>query len=259
MKNSNKYLVLFSGGKDSFITAIRLVNEQNKVILLSFNGGSLIAEQNLKYGADRLIARYGNDKVEYAGIYPTAATIAKLNRSWIHRAWKDIGNEYPDLTNCQIQCLHCQTAMWIAAIAYASAKDIKNIASGYKKDDEFCTGLTNYTNSIVDIAKSNFNINIQFPVWDMEDDKCERELELETNGFYPQVLEPKCLIGTSPKNGLCESESHDLMKYFDIELKPHFIDLVNNLIPIFKLLKITDISRSILQYPLIHSENNSLY
>ena len=36
------------------------------------------------------------------------------------------------MTNCQIQCLHCQTAMWVCAIAYAKAKNIKNIAAGYK-------------------------------------------------------------------------------------------------------------------------------
>lgn len=249
---AEKYLVMFSGGKDSFLTACRILNGGDNVVLLSFNGGSMIAEKNLKHGAERLIQRYGQDKVEYVGIYPTIALIQRLNSNWIHMSQKQLGAEYPNVTNCQFQCLHCQTAMWISAIAYCNAKGIKYIACGYRKSDIFCTGSQEYMYRISKVAQ-HFNCYIETPVWDVDND-WERDQEMLFNQFVPKVLEPKCLIGRAPLKGLPKEEHDDMIKYFDKNIDSKLIELVNSLTPILKNIKLSDESFTLLEYPYVHKE-----
>ena len=252
MDDCKKYLVMFSGGKDSFLTACRILNGGNSVVLLSFNGGSVIAEKNLRHGADRLIQRYGADKVEYAGVYPTIATIQRLNSTWIYKTQKELADEYPYVTNCQFQCLHCQTAMWISAIAYCKAKDIHYIACGYRKSDVFCTGSPEYMDRISEIARK-FDCYIETPVWDIEND-WERDQEMLYNQFVPKVLEPKCLIGRAPLKGLSSNEHWDMIKYVDDVLYNKLWDLVDNLVPIFKNIKLFDESFSLIDYHYTHKD-----
>lgn len=243
---NEKYLVLFSGGKDSFLTACRLINNGNKVILLSFNGGGVIGEENFLHGVNRLIKRYGKGRVEFAGIYPTVGTIARLNRTWVYDTQQELGNKYPNITNCQFQCLHCQTAMWVAAIAYAMAKDIKFIASGYKKTDVFCTGMDRYLKRITTIANEH-NISIEFPLWELANDY-ERDIEMSRYSFWPQVYEPKCVLGNPVKNGLPIKEQDDMMRYFDDELIDIFIQSIDSLVNIFRYIKLDNKSFHIIHY-----------
>ena len=233
------YLVLFSGGKDSFLSACRLLNDGHKVALLSFNGGAVCGEENIKSGAERIVKRYGSDNATYEGVYSTAATIRRLESRWAYFSQKELGERYPNLTNCQFQCLHCQTAMWTAAIAYCLAKDIKFIASGCKENDIFCTGNVLYLNRIKDIA-SKHGISIVFPLWELKND-WEREIEMVRYGFLPSVLEPKCLIGRPPKNGeLCEAERVDMESYFADELAEAVEEGIERLRNIFKYMHLGD-------------------
>ena len=237
MESSSTYLVMFSGGKDSFLTACRLLNKGNKVKLLSFNGGGVIGEQNLLHGVNRLLKKYGEDNVEYVGIYPTISIIQRINRTWVYATQKELGEKYPSATNCQFQCLHCQTAMWIAAIAYCQAKEIKHIACGYRSNDVFCTGITEYMDEIKKIA-SQFDIDIVTPVSDIKDD-LDRDFEMSSYGFAPQVLEPKCVLGNPAKDGLLSNEERtDLMSYFSENLYYQFDDAINSLIPMFSVIRI---------------------
>lgn len=246
LKYNEKYLVLFSGGKDSFLTACRLLNNRHRVVLLSFNGGAVIGEENFSHGVNRLIKRYGKDMVEFAGVYPTVGTIARLNRTWVYGTQQELGNKYPNITNCQFQCLHCQTAMWAAAIAYAKAKNIKFIASGYKKTDVFCTGITRYIERITAIA-NKYNIFIELPLWDLPNDY-ERDLEMIRYGFYPSVYEPKCVLGNPVKNGFPDKERDDILRYFDNELVNAFIESIDSLTNIFKYIKLSEKSFTVLHY-----------
>lgn len=253
IKMQEKVLVLFSGGMDSFLTVCRLANSKKKAILISFNGGGLVGEENLKHGANRLINRFGEQYVEYAGVYPTVSTIMRLNREWVYSRQDELGKNYPSATNCQFQCLHCQTAIWIAAIAYCKAKGITTIAAGYKKTDVFCTGLDAYITRIKTLANA-FGISIELPVWDLGDD-FERQLEVGSFQFEPRVLEPKCLLGNPVMNGFPKDEKKDIVKYFDDNLSDKLKDYVNNLIPIFRHIKLSDKSFKTMHYPEITGKN----
>lgn len=206
-----KVLVLFSGGKDSFITACRTVSDGYKAVLISCQTGSIFGEPYLRYGAERLIDRFGEDCVEYAGMLRSSPAKMRLSEGWLHSQWQSLGGVYPLLSNCQIQCLNCQTAMWICAIAYAKAKNISFLECGYKASDVFCTGIMEYTEIIKSIA-SKFNKSVRFPVWDMEGD-FERDTELMHYGFHPSVLEPKCMLGCPPREQMTEETRGQLMQY----------------------------------------------
>lgn len=237
----DKSLILFSGGKDSFIAACMEIESGFEAVLFSCNGGFLAAEENLLHGVTRLKNRYGADKVSYAGVYPTAATLQRLNTDWTYMAAAEWGQKYPHLINAQVQCLNCQTAMWVAAIAYAKAKEIRRVCSGYRSSDEFCTGSPDYCGRIKVLAEQE-GVKVRFPVWDKrewQEDPYSRDLEMVQRSFEPQVLEPKCLVGRPVSSRTSEMEQ-EMMEYFDASLAPKFKEYVENLATIFKYLKLSE-------------------
>lgn len=254
--NTQPALVLFSGGKDSFLAASRLAMTGTPVVLLSFNNGAMIAEGILAKSAQRLINRYGDVLVSYAGCYNTAAVFQSM-RDWnADTPWSRLGQEYPSLYTSQVTCLLCQTAMWSAAIAYAVAKDIPRLASGYRKSDPFCTGWTGYCNRISDLA-AKYGRYVLCPVWN-DDTWCqnpgERDYEMARHGFEPAAFEPaafepKCTLGR-PVHTLSEQEQNDMARCLDAALLDIAASRIEKLIPVFRAIRLSSQSMHGLDYPI---------
>lgn len=244
-------LVLFSGGKDSFITACKEIEAGYHVYLISFNNGAMAAEENLVHGVKRLQNRYGKDCVEYAGVYNTAALIMRLNEAWTYMPQKELGEKYPNLINAQLTCLHCQSAMWVSAVAYANAHGISRIVTGYRKSDSFCTGHDVFLEGMKTLA-SHYNISVEFPVWNTpkwdETHGWERNCEMNMRSFLSKVLEPKCLLGR-PTHPMSETEKQDMTNFFNTQLKPLLLPQVKNLIPIFRCIQLEEKSLVAIEYP----------
>lgn len=153
----------------------------------------------------------------------------------------ELGEKYPSLSYCQARCLHCQTAMWVAAIAYAKAKEVKAIAAGYRRSDLFCTGYNRYR-ELMEMVAGNNRTALDFPVWDLYKDNAERDLWMVCHGFGPAVLEPKCLLGTPSRSGLPQEEREDLARYTEEHLIPRMQVLIEYLAPIFKVLRLSGMS-----------------
>lgn len=243
-------LVMFSGGKDSFITACRLIMKGYRVRLISFNNGAVWGETNLLHGVKRLTNRFGEERIQYEGVYNTAGIVMSLTDSWSYLTQLQLGEKYPTLINAQLQCLHCQSAMWVSAIAYAVAKDIEMICTGYRSSDVFCTGHTEFINAMSEVAKS-FGIEVNLPVWNTSEwDKLngwERDNEMALFQFQPQVYEPKCLLG-KPVKAMTKREKEDMMKFFDDNIKPVFVEEINHMIPVFRCMKLSSVSLIPLNY-----------
>lgn len=231
-----KALVLYSGGKDSMLAACDLVAIGYEVVLLACNCGALVAEENLLHGVKQLKECFGADVVSYAGCSATAATMCRLSEYYTNTPVQDFAKNFPTLTPCQIRCLNCQSAIWVAAIAYAKARGIRTIACGYKATDEFCTGMQSYWDSLISIA-SRYEIALLRPEWDLVTDY-ERDIKMIRYGLYPAVLEPKCLLGT-PATPLSDTEREDLMNYFAENLYAEMLGQINNLSKIFKHLRLS--------------------
>lgn len=66
---SSKVLQLFSGGKDSFLSTCKLLEEDNTVFLATFENGCGLCCENVRHGVDRLTEKYGKERVVFLGIY----------------------------------------------------------------------------------------------------------------------------------------------------------------------------------------------
>lgn len=251
-------LILFSGGKDSFLTACREIKAGNAAKLISFNNGAVLGEQNLLHSAARLKNRYGPKAVQYIGCYNTSAVIHHLSGMHADTNWETLGSRYPNLINAQINCLHCQTAMWICAIAYASAHRIPAIAAGYRKSDLFCTGMPEYGRRMLHLARE-FGCQVRFPVWDddlwmQSPGGIERDFEMERNRFSPAVLEPKCMIGR-PVKPMCDAAKQDVIRYIDEILLPVTESEIRHMQPVLKTLPIGPESMAVIEYPVPDGKN----
>lgn len=246
-------LLLFSGGKDSFVAACRELTAGNRVLLISFNNSAVLGEKNILHGVARLQRKFGENRISYAGCYNTGAIIQNLKQKWADLSWIELGTDYPHLTNAQMTCLHCQTAMWISAIAYARTKGISVIAAGYKQSDPFCTGFGVYHKQIQSLAYENY-CKIRFPVlddseWIDSPEGIKRDYEMARYGFIPAVYEPKCMLGR-PVPPMSSEMKQDMDNYFERNLKQIALDEINKMIPIFRSLRLTPESMEVIDYPL---------
>lgn len=234
-----KVLLMFSGGKDSFIAACKLVEQGYKTYLMMFNSGCIASEENVLHSSQRLRKRYGNE-IEMIGIRSTMATHLRISRPWKEFSVRDLSSRYPDVTGVQSQCFFCQTSMWIEAIAYCKAHNINKIATGYKSSDTFCTGNKQYLDFIREIA-SEYNIEVELPMWnfiDTKDGLDKRDQEMCARRFLPSVLEPKCTVGLPAKHKISDKEVEQLINY--IKEYIDYIEMINKSSEILKHIKITN-------------------
>lgn len=91
-------LVLFSGGKDSFLSTIYLIEQGYKVILVHFDNGQTIGINNVKIGYKRLLKKYGSEKVSYIG----TKNISCFFRNFIIKTYnmylEEINKKYGNIT-----------------------------------------------------------------------------------------------------------------------------------------------------------------
>lgn len=247
---SKRVLVLFSGGKDSFLTACKYLDAGYSVGLLSFNNGALAAEKHLLHGATRLSNRYGADRVQYEGVYNTAATISRLKEWYANQSYMVLRTEFSNLVPTQVMCLHCQVAMWIAAIAYADARHFDAIATGYHKSDEFCTGSTKFIRAMSALAGVR-RIHVDTPLWEEADDgvpwEVWRDLQMTSRGFEPSVLEPKCMLGM-PCSKLTPDQEREMVCYYERHLIKIAESQITHLSSVFKHLRLSSESLAVGDY-----------
>ncbi len=229
-------LVFFSGGKDSFITACMCIEMGYHVKLISFNNGCMVAEENILDSVNRLVNRYGKDFVEYVGCCSTVGTFASLRAKLSTMDLQDVSSRYPHVCIAQLNCLHCQTAMWITGLAYCEAKDLKYIATGYKSSDKFCTGIPEYLEGMKTLC-SAFGVEVITPLYnlDLADNSFERNNEMLRRGFNSSVYEPKCMLGL-PVEAPNQDQVDSLIKALDY---PTMLEEINHLTPILKSIKLT--------------------
>lgn len=232
-------LVFFSGGKDSFITACKCVEEGYHVKLISFNNGCVANEENILHSAERLISKYGEEHIEYVGCYNTWGVFTSFRCKLVNTPFKEIYKSYPHLCMSQLNCMQCQSSMWVAGIAYCIAKDIKYIATGYKNTDNFCTGIIRYLQEMKILALG-FGIEVLTPMFDsnLKDKSVERDIEMGKRGFLPCVYEPKCMLGC-PSQKPSQEGVDSLMKAFKDTVTDTVMNEIQSLVPIFKNIKLS--------------------
>lgn len=210
MRSNKDVLLLYSGGKDSTLSAIRLKNMGYNPYFIHFDNGSMLdvdkpflTFQKSFEGLDAYHFPY-----EYSDV-----DISKLFLRYFED-WQDKSN--PLLTS-EIRCLSCRMAMYTKTLEIARYNKFKFVAEGARISQKFFIEQEKFIPRFKELA-DNFGITLLYPVLHLEDDK-EEIKELLANGHSSKTWESKCLLGESAMDKTKEDEDV-IMHYYDEHIRP---------------------------------------
>ncbi|XOB40911.1 MAG: hypothetical protein ACKKMW_02480 [Candidatus Nealsonbacteria bacterium] len=224
MNKKKEVILLFSGGRDSFLSACYLVEEGFKVYMVTFENGIGLQVHNAEHGAKRIIERYGKEMVEFLGPHCVAGVWREFFLPYFNMKPSEILSEYGELTISQFHCLTCRSAMYVWTIIKANQMGIKYIADGARKDQGFVIELPIMIKKFKDFL-AEYSIELLLPVLNL-DSNWERKNLLLLRGFTPKTLEPQCLIGAPlPKMPSKEIQTA-VVNYFDKVVLPRAREII---------------------------------
>ena len=188
-----KCLLLLSGGKDSFLSACRVIEQGYKVFLVTYDNGCGLQIENVNKTTQTLKERYGDEKVESLGIRPISGIWRSFFLPIYNMKPSEINKEYGEITYSQLNCLTCRTAMYVYSIMLCKQLNIEAIAEGARRDQGFAIELDEMINSYRELLKKH-EIELITPVHDLNDNWMLKN-ELLMSNFTPKTHEPQCLIG----------------------------------------------------------------
>jgi len=228
MSSKSRVLVLFSGGKDSFLTTCILAKAGHKISLVTFENTAGLACHNVKHGTERIIKKYGSESVDFLGIYSIAGIWRQFLLPFLNEKPKDILVKYGNLSYSQFNCLTCRSAMYVVAISLARQMKIGTIADGGRISQGFVIELPPMIKQYSHFFKCHKK-KLIFPVLDLSSD-WKRKNELLVKGFVPKTLEPQCLLGAPLPNEKTpdKEEQSAIVKYFKTEILPNANKMLAN-------------------------------
>lgn len=221
-KRTNKdVLLLYSGGKDSTLTALRLKKAGFNVYFMHFDNGYMLDN-------DKPYLTFKNTFANCPGYYfdyeNHAINIKEIFVDYFSKWQKD---KDWDLTSnslsSEIKCLSCRMAMYTRALQYARERDFKYLAEGARISQQFMIEQPKMLNYFKELA-NNYGIKILYPVLNIEDDELEKK-ELLENGFSTKSWEGKCLIGRPPKDKNSLDEKI-IIDYYNEIIKPKMLSKI---------------------------------
>ena len=220
-----KVLVLFSGGKDSLLSTILLLEQGYQAYLVHYDNMCQVGSKNIKSGVQRLQKKYGDDRVKFLGTKNVSALFRSFIRPFYNLKPNVILTHYGKISVSEYNCLCCRLAMYIASILICHKENIKYVADGARKCQLFAIEQEKMLNHFKNLFY-DYGINTLYPVCDYQDDY-ELKNELLMRGIVPKVYEPQCLLGMPLPNKIVDEENLEsaIHIYLDI-LKPQVIELI---------------------------------
>lgn len=186
-------LILFSGGKDSFLSTLIMLNKGYRVNLVTFDNSQELNSKNVLIGAKKIKNIFGEDKVNIIGIKKTDAIFRELICSFYNYDTNYINKKFGKITISQFNCLSCRLSMYILSIIICKKENIKLVVDGARKSQLFAIEQEPMIKEFKKIFK-NFNLEIIFPVLNETDDYSIKN-KILANGFVPKMNEGQCLLG----------------------------------------------------------------
>ena len=218
-------LLLFSGGRDSFLSACRLITEGRRVRMVSFDNGCMSGTGNAEKMAGRIVSHFGPALASYEGIFGIAQDIAPFFRMYACTPLCRISMQFPHLLVFQLECLICHTIMVAHGIAYAHANGIREVSSGERRSQGFMTEMPEMLAEYEKMAGPH--IHMAFPVWSLGSDAA-RKSELMDYGFLPKTYEMQCHRGSPLREALDVRQRMSLLGWYKKEMRPYMPDLIKN-------------------------------
>jgi hypothetical protein len=164
-------VLLFSGGRDSSIAAVRLGRDYSRVELVTVSTDHL-------FGINYVIGRLGELKRHLNG-----AT------RWYHFSFHGEMETGSELLRT---CLPCHAVYLLAGLQVAAENDIADIAFGYTQYQSSWAEQTAQSRNAISDVIALFGRRAIFPVADLES-KEQAIVELRAFGLSELALEQKCL------------------------------------------------------------------
>lgn len=226
MKKIEKALVLFSGGKDSLVLTLRLLDSGCKVYLVTFENGYGLKAQNVNSTIKRLMKKYSYDKIEKLGIKNVSGLFREFMYPFYNYTSSFINNRFGDISISQFNCLSCRLSMYVASIIICKQYNINYVYDGARKSQLFVIEQSEMLNKFKELFQKN-NINIEYPL-ENENEDWKLKNELLLRGIVPKTLEPQCLLGVP----LTSSEINDniligTINTYEKYLKSKAIELID--------------------------------
>ncbi|MCB0739054.1 MAG: hypothetical protein KDC92_16210 [Bacteroidetes bacterium] len=225
--SDKQVLLLFSGGRDSFLSAALLIEQGYKVHMLTLENGMGLQADNAKHGAERIIAKYGETWAEFHGVGNISGIWREFFLPLFNLKPSETLQEYGELTMSQFHCLSCRMAMYVWAIIKAKQLGIKYLADGARQDQGFIVELPIYIEKLRGFL-SNFELELLLPVFELDSDD-KRKNQLLLRGFTPKTLEPQCLLGVALPEGKQPEKDVQVasMNFFDKVIEPRAKTMIN--------------------------------
>lgn len=188
-----KVLVLYSGGKDSMLSAMLLIEQGYQVFLVHYDNSFEVGSHNVKNGVKRLERKYGKHKIKYIGIKKIDGLFRELIRDFYNFKSNTITKMFGNVSISQFNCLACRLSMYIESIIICKQLGIDFVADGARNSQLFAIEQDRMLNLFTELFKS-YGIKLLLPVKNLEDDFQEKN-EFLIRGIIPKVNESQCLIG----------------------------------------------------------------
>lgn len=199
-----KVLVLYSGGKDSMLSAMLLIEQGYQVFLVHYDNSLEIGSCNVKNGVKRLEKKYGKDKVKYIGVKKIESVFREFIREFYNFKSNMITKKFGNVSISQFNCLACRLSMYVESIIICKQLGISFVADGARNSQLFAIEQDKMLNLFISLFKS-YDIDLLLPVKNLEDDFQEKN-EFLIRGIIPKVNESQCLIGMPLNSNTVDEE-----------------------------------------------------
>lgn len=227
----NKVLLMLSGGRDSFLAACKLLEDENNyhVYMVTYDNGCMCGADRVKLVADRIIERYGADRAEYLGVYSTAGIAREFFHPYFNMTPEEQLKRFKGMTPSQFHCLVCRTSMYIHSIWLCKLLDIPTVAEGGRKSQEFVVEREGMAKDRYPKLVESQGLNLLLPVYydgaDWTKDKdfsadWERDNELLMRGYRSKCDEAKCFIGVPINDSVNNDVIEGTHAYYDEVMLP---------------------------------------
>lgn len=186
-------LILFSGGKDSFLSTLLILEKGYKVNLITYENGCGLKAENAIDGAKRIQDKYGKDKVKIFKVQKIDAIWREFLYLYYNNKPSENLEKYGDIPISQFNCLSCRLAMYVMSIIIARKNNIDIIVDGARNSQHFAIEQNELLERFNKFFEE-YELNIEYPLKDLEDD-FELKNQILVRGFVPKTLEPQCLLG----------------------------------------------------------------
>ena len=220
--SKDKVVLMLSGGKDSFLSACRLLEDPKEytLFMVTYDNGCSYRSSDSAIVAKRIINKYGEDRAKFLGVYKISSIIREFFSPYFNMKPADQEKQFSGLTPSQFHCLICRTSMYLYSIWIAMLNGASFIAEGGRKDQEFVIELPGMALERYPKLVKLAGMELLLPVYDLDSD-WERDNELIARGYHCKTYEPKCLIGYPVNQSVDNSVIEGVHFYYDKVILPH--------------------------------------